>query len=503
MRERDRKRWQWACVGLLLGLIISFWRSSGGAEAAMADRSSLSLCEFERLLYMQTDSGQAALVNIKPYRMGDGSYWVSADWYVRRRAEKEARFIPVRIHAPTPYIPRQDPLPKKLDANFRTYSKASLDQLANPPVVFDQTKIPADFTVLDYMAVVKQKVPQVQYSTGAWNRQPLSAILFGLGGALLFGGIIPNLLALLGAGGRPSGIDGEPEAPSAQTAAGDSAHLRELEAEMERNLAISREDPPLPGPAAPFPEPAIPDLSAEPLAAPAVAPTAAVAEEKHYAGVYYPTATHVRDDQNGQHVGKPRGFTLVELLVVIGIIALLIALLMPTLAKARRQAERVTCQSNLRQVGQALVIYAQEWKGWLYPPGLHSGKAPANCWTVVVFKKWNPSIMICPSDIDPILEHSYILNNHLEEREIKMGSTNLAGLTPSDVIVMGEKRSDRPDYYMSATNFQDRVEHYRHGIMVGSNYLYMDWHVAAQMPGQVVKGRGIDPWDIPAPPPPP
>jgi prepilin-type N-terminal cleavage/methylation domain-containing protein/prepilin-type processing-associated H-X9-DG protein len=53
-----------------------------------------------------------------------------------------------------------------------------------------------------------------------------------------------------------------------------------------------------------------------------------------------------------------RGFTLVELLVVIGIVALLIALLFPVLSKAREAANRTKCLSNLRTIGQAMFVYA-------------------------------------------------------------------------------------------------------------------------------------------------
>ncbi len=57
------------------------------------------------------------------------------------------------------------------------------------------------------------------------------------------------------------------------------------------------------------------------------------------------------------------GFTLVELLVVIGIIAVLIALLMPALSGARRQSMTVQCGANLRSIGQAMQQYANEFKG--------------------------------------------------------------------------------------------------------------------------------------------
>ena len=69
-----------------------------------------------------------------------------------------------------------------------------------------------------------------------------------------------------------------------------------------------------------------------------------------------------------KYVSRRRAFTLVELLVVIGIIAVLISMLLPVLARARASAENVQCLSNLRQIGQTAIIYANESHGDLPQP---------------------------------------------------------------------------------------------------------------------------------------
>lgn len=75
---------------------------------------------------------------------------------------------------------------------------------------------------------------------------------------------------------------------------------------------------------------------------------------------------------------KWKAFTLIELLVVIAVIAVLMAILMPALHRAREQGKRIACQSNLKQMSLVWIMYAQENDGKIMKGT--PGTAPDNCW---------------------------------------------------------------------------------------------------------------------------
>lgn len=111
---------------------------------------------------------------------------------------------------------------------------------------------------------------------------------------------------------------------------------------------------------------------------------------------------------------RRRGFTLIELLVVIAIIAILAAILFPVFAQAREKARQSTCTSNMKQIGLAVSMYAQDYDGKMvqaemaqpgFTPTLHatniSHGANNTCWRCLSepYVK-NSGIFSCPSSVE-------------------------------------------------------------------------------------------------------
>src|SRR5687768_2818182 len=126
---------------------------------------------------------------------------------------------------------------------------------------------------------------------------------------------------------------------------------------------------------------------------------------------------------------RSRGFTLVELLVVIGIIALLIAILLPTLKKAKEAANRTKCASNMRQIILGLQMYANDDKGKHYGYSYDAAVGAWDSWYRLHPERTTPPVAGLP------------VGTPIYVRDLK------AFICPST-----ENRVDRPDHLRNSAN---------------------------------------------------
>jgi len=94
---------------------------------------------------------------------------------------------------------------------------------------------------------------------------------------------------------------------------------------------------------------------------------------------------------------RQRGFTLVELLVVIAVIGLLIALLLPALQQSRAAARSTACKSSMRQIGLAMQMYANNHRG-RFPLSAHAGATASWVYSLGPYLENVDDIRICPED---------------------------------------------------------------------------------------------------------
>ena len=196
-----------------------------------------------------------------------------------------------------------------------------------------------------------------------------------------------------------------------------------------------------------------------------------------------------------------RAFTLIEVLVVIAILAVLVALLVPALSRAKESGRRTACLNNLRQLGLAALLYADDEGS--FPPRRLSPQWPAQLQT----NYQNPGLLTCPSDVvnaalsaDPdTAPRSYVMNSFSDyfaatlsaadwknyNKGAFLAAVNDSALPqPADTILFGEKKTGSPEFYVALTptltvlNVTEQRRHDRTGgdqaRTGGSNHAYAD-----------------------------
>jgi len=165
---------------------------------------------------------------------------------------------------------------------------------------------------------------------------------------------------------------------------------------------------------------------------------------------------------------KRDGFTLLELLVVIAVIALLASMLLPALHGAREFARKAKCMSNLKQLGYLITMYADDYDDWLFPAS-DSGSVDRTYWPfrlqeggyIKTPSTWSyvSKVFLCPSsrsnavdsDGNPSASRVYALNNPSPSANYWKRSSRT---NPSEYVLLIDSKStghNTPFYYVYFT----------------------------------------------------
>jgi prepilin-type N-terminal cleavage/methylation domain-containing protein/prepilin-type processing-associated H-X9-DG protein len=219
-------------------------------------------------------------------------------------------------------------------------------------------------------------------------------------------------------------------------------------------------------------------------------------------------------------VTQRRGFTLIELLVVIAIIAILAAILFPVFAQAREKARQVACQSNMKQVGLGLQMYAQDYDETLPPspgslanfgnPDVYS-RYPNFLGSLLPYTR-NRAFLRCPSAIynvpfAPTLQKPNELSDtNYMGNGVVMGRSIAVIDQPADVIYCHEHNwrvntahlrpnsADKGKTYTGWHYISQVGEGYSNLHMDGGNLVFADGHVKYKKYRAIRSGDfGLDP----------